>query len=88
MKYLKAVRIQGLQTRLQRDFASISSNEKIVKLKIEEEKGNIKSKGQRMGYIKSNPHSLSVGNIVCGESELTGEEELTGSKLLSHKIDI
>lgn len=53
MKHLKAVRIQGLQNRLQRNFSIIALNEEMLNLKIEQGEGDMKTK-RRMGWAESN----------------------------------
>lgn len=66
--HLKAVRIQGLQTRLQSDFVMICLNETILKWKIKEAEGDMKTKGQRMGWVGSNG-SWHIMGRHCGKSK-------------------
>lgn len=61
MKHLKAVRIQGLQISFQSHFAMICLNEKILKWKIREAEGDMKTKEQRMGWVESNGNWHIVG---------------------------
>lgn len=84
MKHLKAVRIQGLQTRLQRNFSIIALNEEMLNLKIEEGEGDMKTKRRRMGGQKAMVAGISWGTPL--ERRVSRGRRINSFKVIVRKL--